>query len=316
MQPLSEVELARLASAIREVNNEINADGIIAPAVIYQAGRQDIIQMNSRLFRVAKNVGDEIGIPTYASVVMGRSATSSEQTIDAILGPVTSLNADGWYFAFEFEPERIPSSHDAIYRFCVAGLKLAYTGKPVLHAYAGPMALLSFGFGATATGIGHCQNLWRFCVGRWQPRGRNGGRGDAPARYFSKSLWGTIIYPEEFSSLSIDLQSTVLSPSLFSTLVNPGQPFLQFSRWDANKHLVYTICSTVGEISESLDPRTNASAAITLLQNSISLHGTIAGMGLTLRDDTNIYQENWRTALNELLESRASEYDYLELLRS
>jgi len=316
MQPLTSEDLEGIANSLRTINSEINSDGIISPAVVYEAGRSDIVQLNSQLFAVSRQVGDELGISTYATVVLGRSVASSDQIQRAILAPVTSLNADGWYFAFEFEPERIPSSQDTVYRCCEAGIRLACTGKPVLHAYAGPMALLSFGFGATGAAIGHCQNLWKFCLGRWHPPSGRGGGGEAPSRFFSSSLWGTIIYPDEVTILPTDLQAQILTSSPFSSQVTPGQPFLRLRRWDANKHLVYSICSTVAEIAETNDPRRNATDAINILQNAVNLHGDIAGRGHTLSDNTNAYQESWRTALSELLTNRSSDFAYLELLRA
>ena len=313
-QQITDDDLASLAAALRIINNDLSADGLISPAVVYEAGQADIIQLNSRLFAAAKQIGDDLGIPTYATVILGRSVTSSDQTLKDILAPVTSLNIDGWYFGFEFKPERIPSSREAVYRCLVAGLILACTGKPVLHAYAGPMALLSLGFGATATAIGHWQNLWKFNRERWQPPRRRGGPVEPPARFFAKTLWGTIIYPDEVARLKPDLQTQVLTPSSFSSKVSPGRPFLSFSRWDACKHLVNIICSTIADIALTNDPRENANEAIAMLQEAVTLHGRIAGSGINLRDDTNVYQENWRLALNDLLVNRSSDFDYLELL--
>lgn len=313
-QQITDDDLAGIADALRVTHNDLSADGLIAPALVYEAGRSDIIHLNFRLFSTAKQVGDNLGIPTYATVVLGRSVTSSDQTLEAILAPVTSLNSDGWYFGFEFEPERIPSSYDAVYRCCSTGLTLASTGKPVLHAYAGPMSLLSLGFGATATAIGHSHNLWKFTRGRWQPSiQRRGGEG-APSRFFSKSLWGTIVYPDEVAELSTAFQAQVLTPSPFSEQLSVGQPFIPFSRWDSNKHLVYIVLSSIAGLAENSDPRVNANSAIAILQDAISLHGNIAGAGLSLRDNTNAYQENWRAALSNLLNNRSDDYDYLDLL--
>jgi len=316
MQPLSDNDLNGLTVALQEINQNINADGIISPAIIYQAGRPDTVQTNARLFSISKQVGDELGIPTYATVVLGKSVTSSDKTLEEILSPATSLLADGWYFIFEFDPERIPSQVESVSRCCIAGLRLACTGRPVLHAYAGPMALLSFGFGANAAGIGHCQNLWKFCPERWQPQRRRTGGTKAPARFFSRSLWGTIVYPDEVARMSIGLQEQILTSSPFSTQITPGKPFLSITRWNANKHLVHAICSTVAEIAAVNEPRINATQAISLLQEAVKLHGTIVDTGLTLRDNTNVYQENWRLVLNELLENQSSDFDYLELLRT
>jgi len=159
---ISDIDLVNIANELRNYHIQIEADGLIAPAVMYQAGRSDITELNRRLFEISKVVGDEIGIPTYATVMLDRSVTSSNQTVGRIISEVTALNSDGWYFGFEFNDERIASSYELVLRCGAAGLTLACTGKPVLYSYAGPMALLALGFGATGAAIGHSQNLWQF----------------------------------------------------------------------------------------------------------------------------------------------------------
>jgi hypothetical protein len=181
-----------------------------------------------------------------------------------------------------------------------------------LHAFAGPKALLSFGFGATGAAIGHAQNVWHFTRGRWGPPSSQGGGGDAPPRFFSTSLWGTIIYRDETIRLSPSLRNRVLIHSPFSTQVGTN---LDWSRWSANKHFVYMICSAVTNISANNDPRTNAKRAIALLRNARRLHSEISGHSLHLGDNTNAYQNNWRLAMDELLNKRSNDFDYLELLR-
>ena len=113
-------------------------------------------------------------------------------------------------------------------------MTLACTGRPVLHAYAGPLGLLSFGFGASAVGIGHSQNLWKFTRVRWQPTVAQGGGGDAPPRFFSTALWGTIIYPDETIQLSVNLRTQILTQSPFSA---PVASNVEWTRWDSGKHL-------------------------------------------------------------------------------
>jgi hypothetical protein len=313
LHQITDPDLAAFASSLRDINAALATDGLIAPAVVYEAARSDIVQLNARLFAAAKQAGDELGIPTYATVVLGRSVTSSNATVDTILSQVTALNSDGWYYGFEFEPERIPSSYAAVLRCCAAGLTLACTGKPVLHAYAGPMGLLSLGFGATGAGIGHYQNVWKFTGGRWRSSAVQGGGGNAPPRYFSAALWGTIVYPDEVVRLNPTLQGQVLTQSPFSPSGAPGRSG-PWSRWDAHKHLVYVICRTLQDISADEDPRRNTQAAVRILQGSTVLHGAIAGSGVMLGDGTNVYQHNWATALNELLNSYSRDFDYLELL--
>ncbi len=142
LSQFSDVQMTDFRNQLRIDNAELETAAVIAPAVVYEAGRHDIVQLNSRLFSAARSVAGELHVPVYATVALGRSVTASEHTISAALAQATALNADGWYFAFEFENERIPSSRDAIRRCCAAGLSLACTGKPVLHAYAGPLAWL------------------------------------------------------------------------------------------------------------------------------------------------------------------------------
>lgn len=311
LRQISEFGLTELALGLHDIHRELRADGVIAPALAYQVGRPDIIEVNSRLFAAAKQVGDNLGVPTYATVVLGRSATSTADTVSEALSHATSLNADGWYYAYEFEPERVPSSPDAVYRCCAAGLTLACTGKPVLHAFAGPMALLSLGFGAKAAAIGHSQNLWKFTRGRWQPPAGQGGGGAAPPRFFSQTLWGTIVYPDETVQLPAPLRDRVLTLSSFSEPVGAGR---DWQKWDANKHLINVIASTVAEIASAEDARANARVALDRLEAAAQLHTEIAQAGLLLGDDTNVYQANWAAALGQLLNDNEDDFNYLSML--
>ena len=99
----------------------LRADAVIAPAVVYEAGRADIVQLNARLFAAAKQVADDLKIPVYATVVLGRSVTASDKTMQNVLSQATALSCDGWYFGFEFEDERLPSVRETVRRCCVGG---------------------------------------------------------------------------------------------------------------------------------------------------------------------------------------------------
>ena len=308
---ISDIDSVNIANELRTYHTQIQADGLIAPAVTYEAGRSDITELNRRLFTISKEVGDEIGIPTYATVMLGRSVTSSNITVSRILSEVTSLDCDGWYFGFEFNDERIPSSSELILRCGAAGLTLACTGKPVLYSYAGPMALLALGFGATGVAVGHSQTLWHFNRRSFEQTTRGGG-GDAPPRFFSKNLWGTIVYPDETAQLSTDLRERVLYQSNYSI---PTETRLDWSRWDANKHFINIICDTVTEIAnQSNNPRENVQSAINILDNAIQLHQEIIEEGINLRDSSNNYQLNWKLAMENLLINNSTDYDLLDLL--
>jgi len=307
-------QLSGLADSLRIINSNLGSTAILSPALVYEAGRNDLIDLNSRLFSIAKQVGDDLGIPTYATVFIGQSAAVSDDLVSSILSSASSLNSDGWYFGFEFTQNRIPFSYDDVFRFGSALLNLACTGKPVLHSYAGPLSLLSMAFGATGTAIGHSQNLWQFTRKRWEsPKKKQGGGGNAPPRYFSKYLWGTFVYPDEFFQLPVSLRGKLLGPSPWSTRIN-NSIRIPWARWEANKHLVYIIGQTVSQISGHNNARECASMALDILDNAIHLIKDIEKTGVALRDDTCCYQSNWRDALNQSLQRNSSDYDYLDML--
>jgi len=309
---ISDADLTEFENQLRIDHQELGATAVLAPAVVYEAGRMDIVQLNARLFGASKRVGDQLHIPTYATIVLGRSVTAADEITDSILSYATALNSDGWYFAFEFEDERLPSSRASVRRCCSAGLTLACTGKPLLHAYAGPLGLLSFGFGATGIGLGHNQKLWKFTRDHWQgPVGEQGGGGDAPPRFFSAALWGTIIYPDETGQLNPQLRNQILTPSPFST---PAIAGLAWPRWDSGKHLVNVLSTTFARMAEVQNPRDNAQAAIARLQHAVAIHRQIEQAGLFLADSTNVYQDAWRQAMEDILNGRSGDYDYLNLL--
>lgn len=311
LNKISDADLVDFQNELRADHSALEASAIIAPAVVYEAGRADIVQLNARLFGAVKEVAAELSLPIYATIVLGKSVTSSDQTMQSTLSQATALNCDGWYFGFEFEEERIPSARESVRRCCTAGLTLACTGKPLLHAYAGPLGLLSFGFGATGIAIGHSQNLWKFTRDRWAPPSGQGGGGDAPPRYFSKALWGTIVYPDETTQLPQALRSQIWSSSPFDAPVASNLPW---NRWDANKHLIHVLAQQYSSMAVEADPRKNANAAIALLEGAVAFHAAIREGSVFLSDRTNTYQANWKLALEDLLKNCEADFDFLELI--
>jgi len=306
-------QLGKLRDALQSVSQALQVDAILAPAVIYQAGHADLLRLNERLLAIAREVGAALGKPTYATVVFGRSATSSDQTLGPLLEHVTGLPSDGWYFGFEFEPERVPTDRATVKRCCTTTLALACTGRPVMHAFAGLMAPLGLGSGATAAAIGHSQNLWRFSPERWQPS-EPGGGGGAPPRFFSRSLWGTIVHPDELVQLDAALRGRVITPSAFSGSVtaNPPQPW---SKWDAHKHLLAIIGAEAARLIGTGGAKVIATGVVQLLKDAVALHADIRKQtGLILKDGTSVYQDPWRIAMEEVLRDNDGDYKYLELL--
>ena len=310
---MAEDELSDLAGELESLGSALGVSGVIAPAAMYEAGRPDIAELNLSLFNAAKSAGDALGVPTYASVTLAQSVTSSDSTVAAAVNAATAMNADGWYYSFEFKEERIPSSRDAVRRCCDAGLSLAVTGRPVLHAYAGPMCLVSYGFGAAGVGVGHSQNLWKFTRQRWEIPSGQGGGGDAPARFFSKALWGTVVYPDETQVMSPALRAQVLTATAFCEAVVAIPP-TAWRRWDAGKHLVCALAEISAELAGVGTARASAEVAGQRLAGAVSLYGQIRESGMQLKDNSDAYQENWRLALADVLASRTADYDYLELI--
>ncbi|MBX3004852.1 MAG: hypothetical protein KF821_03370 [Anaerolineales bacterium] len=311
---MSEADISDLASQISAVNETLQATAVLAPAVIYESGRRDIVELNAKLFRAAKAAGDNLGLPTIATILIGHSATASTQLAEQVLSYATALNSDGWYFGFEFQADRVPAEVEPVSICINSGLILASTGKPVLHAYAGPMSLLSFAFGATATGIGHNQNLWQFSRERWLPAEQGGGGGgDAPARFFSNTLWGTIVYPDELIQLPRSLTGKIYTPSAFSQPSFAESP-LPWGRWEANKHLVKIICNEISQIASLQGAKASAHYAISKLEAANNLYEQIRQRGVVLRDNSNAYHENWCTALENLLAQSEQELEYLEMI--
>jgi len=312
---IGEQQLSAFAKKLEEENSKLGATVLIAPAVLYEAGRADVDDLNRRLFRVSKAVGDSLGVPTLATVFLARSVTQSDAATNAALSSATSGNCDGWYFGFEFpDAERLPSNKDSVVRFCRSTLALACTGLPVLHAFAGPMALLSIASGARAAGVGHFKNLWRFDRDRWSPpkQKQKGGPKKPPPRFFSKALWGTIVYPDEVRQLGTSLQTRVLQPSPFSMPVGQG---LDWDRWSASKHLVSVVCDEVAAVAALVQPVAAVSHAKRVLQQAVRNHAAIAATGLRLRDDADAYQAVWLAALRDVEKACAQDLNYLELLR-
>ena len=309
--PSTSIDL--LTTHIAMANRDLRTTAVLAPALLYQAARPDISQLNSTLFTCARRAAQDLGLPCYATVFLARSATSSDGTALSSLSDATALNADGWYYGYEFPAERIPSSRAEALRCAVSGLYLASTGKPLMHTYAGPMAVLSPAFGATAAGIGHFQNTWQFNPGLWRAASDQGGGGEAPPRFFSTTLWGTIVYPDEVFQIPAPLRANILTLSQYSLALGSPQS-ASWSRWDANKHLVCAQCTALQDVFAMGSAHDALSHSSDILQNAASLHAQIAATGLVLRDATSSYQVNWRTALQDLLAQHDEDFDYLEMI--
>jgi len=172
------------------------------------------------------------------------------------------------------------------------------------------MSLLSFAVGATGSAISFRQNLWGFERSKWLTPDGQGGGGNAPARFFSGTLWGTIVQPDELILLSAPLRAAVLTHSPYSAAV-ASAPSLPWEKWTANKHMVHTIAAGAEKIAKHAHARDAADAAINALAQATKLHASIAAAGILLKDETNTYQVPWRNALQRALSDNADDYKWL-----
>jgi hypothetical protein len=309
---VTDSEMSMLKNQIVSENSALSTDAVIAPAVLYAAGRNDIVQLNARLHAAACDAAAALGVPCYGTAFLGKSITSSQHLVDSTLSSITSLNCDGWYFGFQFPDERIPSSTDAVYRCLQAALLLVQTGKPVLHGYAGPLGILSFAAGCTAAASGPSQKQWKFCQERWEESPDIGGGGNAPARYFSRNLWGTIVFPDETALLSHNVLAQVLTPSPFAPNPLPAT----WGKTNATKHLAFTICKGIESVANNSAPASCRQAAQAILDTAVTLHKDILQTyGITLKDETAAYQANWRSALAILEQKHGDDFEFLAMLQ-
>lgn len=318
LRQISQQDLDALSTTIEEHNRQLATSAVIAPAVLYEANRPERLELNAKLFEAAKRAGDSIGIPTLATVGLAHSSVISPHSISDALSHATGLACDGWYFLFEFSESRIPCDRAEILSCGLACLTLATNLKPVIHAYAGPMALLSFGFGATAAAIGHSQTLWQFDRSRWAaPVEQQGGPGQTAPRFFSSSLWGTVIYSDEVVRIPESTRTVVMTHSPHSqTISDPAtHGTVEWSRHLADKHLVHVVGETAASLAAHTTARSATEGAIDHLSQAASLFTSLQNVPVLLRPESQcIHQSIWRSVMQQLLNDRSDDYDILELM--
>jgi hypothetical protein len=271
LNDMSNADLQRLKDGLILENQRLKTDAVIAPAVLYAAGQPTIVQINSKLHNAALDAAAALNVPCYATAFLDASVTNSMDVVESVLSSISSLTCDGWYFAFEFPvDERIPSIRPAVYRCLRASLLLALTGKPVMHAYAGPMGILSIASGCRAAACGADQTQWKLCVKRFEPSTETGGDARAPARYFSRNLWGTIIVPDELEALK-ELEASILHATPFASV--PLE--IGWNRAKAKKHNLYTICKGIQDVAATANATEACQVANSILNMAIQLHAEI-----------------------------------------
>ncbi len=311
-QDLRADQVDRLATQLADVNARLGSAAVIAPSLVYQPGHPEVAALNEQLFRAARIAGDSLDKPVLGTIVVGQAALATDAAFTRLLSSATARAADGWYYAAEFGPDRIPSDPDRLLRALKGCLKLTAAGKPVLFGFAGPTALLAVAAGAAGVGIGHAQNLWRF-EDRLAPREGSGGGGNAPSRLFSRKLWSTIVYPDEVVLLPEHISTELVEESPFAAPLGVRPPVPPLSRWDAGKHLVWVIGDELQRQFEVRGARARAASIAATLGEALRLAQEIANAGVPIKDNTLAHQLPWKRVLDRLLEEGEPEFDVLEL---
>jgi hypothetical protein len=66
---------------------------------------------------------------------------------------------------------------------------------------------------------------------------------------------------------------------------------------------------------KELDAERRCTMVIDHLKQAISLHANIAGEGIALADESNVYQNPWRAALSSLVAGSGDDFEMLRMLR-
>lgn len=316
---INEESANALVQALTRINRLMTSDAVVAPAVMYEAGRKDIHEFNRDLFDAAKTAAEGLKKPVLASIPLTASVTNSDQEVSKALAFATSLKADGWYFLFEFEEEeKLPTDTARFSRFANACLTLAATNKPVIHGYSQFVGLPAIACGATAVGVGHWQTLWAFTRSHWPGPGKKPGGGNMnniPSRFFSEPLWDLMIFPDDFGDLPTELREAVLLPN--SAHATPAMRTPIVAEWDLREshlHMIHSLCGAMGSVLDLPSVIARSDDAINRLETAVGLWDTINKSGITLhRRPSDLYQRVWLNALREVRLSRTPDYEWLEL---
>ncbi len=304
------LDVATLIDGIVAENEQVCSSAVISPAVVYEAGRDDIVNLNDELHDCGLVAAERLSVPCFRSIFLGNSICSSEGLIDEVLSSIDPRGANGWYFGFEFDEPRLPVGPRSVYRCLRALITLRLTGIPVLHAYAGPLGPLSIAAGASAAAAGFDQKQWQFCPARWAETASQGGGGNAPPRFFSSALWGTIVHPDETVQLSSMTRAQVLTPSPFASM--PLQS--NWSKTQSKQHLVYVVADLVDLVASETSFAAKGTRVRDALRGAIEQHRMIATAGLTLKDNAAVYQPSWLAAFEDFQSLHEDDLYLAELL--
>lgn len=307
--------VADLVASLESENAALGTSAVISPAVLFEAGRADLVDLNETLHGAGCAAASRLGKPVVATAFFSEACLRSPASLSGALAMLTKIAPDGYYVAFEFGGGDLCT--DAA---CLAGaaqvlLTLATSGRPVLHGYAGPHALLGVAFGASSVGLAHFKTAWHFKRTRFQAAKKSGGGGDAPSRTFSRAMWGAMIHPDETALLSAALFAKLAEKTPFSAPPAPAP----WDKWTSYKHLLYILGTEVSKVLAVPTVRGRAVHVQGLLgaaaKHGAAFRAELGALGVQPKPDTDpSYQLPWANAVAVALAARSDDYDLLDLI--
>ena len=313
----SQSEFARLGAALRNVAKKYSCTAILSPAIALQAGQPEHLKLNIDLLDVAIESASKIGLPVYGVIPIGQSLALSQSELSSVISKYTSKKVDGWMLMMDLGQNGFSVDTVLLKSLGVSILRLAQTGVPVMHGCAGPHALLSSAFGASAVGIAHSKNMWHLPLSRFIPSDGGGG-GASATRVFSRALWSNFVYPDEFARLPSLLKEQIVESSKWVSIDLENDAIYlasDFRQWDANKHLLKIIGSEFSDLLSIDDLNIRCDLVEKRLSGSIVLHKLI-GSHYSVKDRASAHQSTWLSVLTDIRKMRKLDYQYLELLRT
>lgn len=310
----SATEFRLLSRKLRTLTQQLSCTAIMAPAVAMDAGQPDQLKVNLALLDAAIATGSTLQLPVYGVIPVGESLALSENELADVLSGFTTRDVDGWILMMDLGSDGFCRSVHHASPLCRSVLRLAQSGKPVMHGCAGANCLLSLACGANAFGMTHSKNMWRLPLSRFEPK-EGGGGGAAPTRLFSGALWSTLVFPDELVQLPRRLRAMILETSEWVN-INPNDRQYYpaaISQWDAYKHLLHVVESVAGNILLQPSIVSRFQSVVDHLESAQILFSQIQSY-YEPKDMASGHHQAWLDVLAQTRADRHADFDYIDLI--
>lgn len=307
---LSSAEQSALSQALEAVNRDLGSVAVIAPAVVMEASTPGHLLINEMLYKVAKQAGDRLGIPTVAPIPIASSASASEVEVDRIIQRITAWGPDAWYLLYDFDGDALPSDLGRLQLWAKTSLNLAGTGKPLIQGYQGMLSAVAVGLGSHAIAVGHFQTLWHFDPDHWQVTSSPSRSG--PPKFLSVPLWHNLKFPDDFTLLPTPQGDPHLTVSPWSAVPQSRRMAANWRHADARRHFMFVSTQWIDSAMALPSSRQRASFAKSHLDDAQRHWATLGRLSYPTMP--NIPHRDWSGLLDWALINKAHDYDWLDLI--